>query len=72
LAESERSPLPWAQRLGYLLERAGATNLAAPLAERVAARAKEYVPLRPRKPVARASRDGRWQVLVNEAIEAEL
>jgi len=71
LGESERSPLPWAQRLGYLLERAGARNLAAPLAEHVAARAKEYVPLRPRKPVARASRDGRWQVLVNETIEAD-
>lgn len=71
LSESRHSPLPWAQRLGYLLERAGAANLTAPLAEHVAVRAKEYVPLRPRKSVARASRDGRWQVVVNEAIEAD-
>jgi predicted transcriptional regulator of viral defense system len=71
LAVSEHSPLPWAQRLGYLLERAGAAHLTAPLAEHVAARAKEYVPLRSRKSVARAARDSRWQVLVNEAVEPD-
>ncbi len=72
LAETERSPLPWTQRLGYLLERVEAASLAAPLLELVAARAKEYVPLRTRKPVARASRDARWRLLVNEAVEADL
>ena len=72
LAETERSPLPWTQRLGYLLDRAGAANLAAPLAAHVASRAKEYVPLRPRKSVARASRDSRWRLLVNEVVEADL
>jgi predicted transcriptional regulator of viral defense system len=72
LAETVRSPMPWAQRLGYLLEHAGAANLAAPLAEHVASRAKEYVPLRPRKSVARALRDARWRLLVNEGIEADL
>lgn len=72
LAETERSPLPWVQRLGYLLEHADAANLAAPLAEHVASRAREYVPLRPRKSVARASRDSRWRLLVNEEVEADL
>jgi predicted transcriptional regulator of viral defense system len=72
LAETERSPLPWAQRLGYLLERAGADGLAVQLAEHVAFHAKEYVPLRPRKSIARASRDSRWRLLVNEEVEADL
>ena len=72
LAETERSPLPWAQRLGYLLERAEAAHLAAPLAEHVAAHAKEYVPLRPKKSIAHATRDRRWRLLVNEEVEVDL
>ena len=72
LAETERSPLPWTQRLGYLLERVEAANLAASLAEHVAVHAKEYVPLRPRKSVARAKRDSRWRLFVNEAVEPDL
>jgi predicted transcriptional regulator of viral defense system len=72
LAETGHSPLPWAQRLGYVLERVKAVNLAAPLAEHVAIHAKEYVPLRPGKSVARATRDSRWRLLVNEAVEADL
>jgi hypothetical protein len=72
LAETERSPLPWARRLGYLLEHADAADLAAPLAEHVASWAKEYVPLRPRKSIARASRDSRWRRLLNEEVEADL
>ena len=72
LAETERSPLPWDQRLGYLLERVEAANLAAPLAEHVAAHTKEYVPLRPRKSVVRPTRDSRWRLFVNEAVEADL
>ena len=72
LAETGRSPLPWTQRLGYLLERVEAVDLAVPLAEHVAIHAKEYVPLRPRKSVARASRDSRWRLFVNEEVEADL
>lgn len=72
LAASERSPLPWSQRLGYLLERVEAANLAVALARHVAVHAKEYVPLRSRKSVTRASRDTRWRLLVNETIEADM
>lgn len=71
VAEVEHSPVPWAQR-GYLLERAGAKALAAPLAEHVAARTKEYVPLWPRRPAARASHLPRWRLLLNEAVEPDL
>ena len=72
LAETARSPLPWSQRLGYLLERVGAASLAAPLAAHVSFRVKEYVPLRPRKSIARASRDSRWRLIVNEEVETDL
>jgi predicted transcriptional regulator of viral defense system len=72
LAETEHSPLPWTQRLGYLLERVEALNLAAPLAEYVARHAKEYVPLRSRRSIVRASRSSRWRILVNEDVEVDL
>jgi predicted transcriptional regulator of viral defense system len=72
LAETARSPLPWTQRLGYLLERVESTNLAAPLADYVAMRAKEYVPLRPKKSIARAPRDSRWRIIVNERVEVDV
>jgi predicted transcriptional regulator of viral defense system len=39
------SPVPWAQRLGFLLELAGAPALGDPLAKRVSEEAGEYVPL---------------------------
>jgi predicted transcriptional regulator of viral defense system len=71
LAETEHSPLPWTQRLGYLLERVDATKLAAPLADHVADHTTEYVPLRPRKSVVDATRDTRWRLFVNEEVEAE-
>jgi hypothetical protein len=69
--ESERSPLPWAQRLGFLLQLVGAADRAGPLAERVALTVKEYVPLACRRPVAGARRDARWKLLVNEQVEAD-
>jgi len=67
-----RSPLPWAQRLGYVLDRVGAESLAAPLFAHVARRIKDYVPLRARKPARRGQRDARWRVIVNERIEVDL
>ncbi len=70
--EAAHSPLPWAQRLGYLLERGGFAELAQPLATHVAQRAAEYVPLRPRRTIAVKPRDARWLVVVNEAVEPDL
>jgi predicted transcriptional regulator of viral defense system len=72
LAEIVHSPLPWTQRLGYLLEKVDAANLAAPLLERVTLDAKEYVPLRPKKSVAGARRDSRWRLFVNDEVEPDL
>jgi predicted transcriptional regulator of viral defense system len=72
LSETKRSPLPWTQRLGYLLEQVQAAKLAAPLADHVAVHAKEYVPLRPAKSIAKSPRDPRWRLWVNEVVEADL
>ncbi len=70
--EVERAPLPWAQRLGYLLERVEAEDLAARLFDVVDDRARDYVPLRARKACAGTPRDRRWRLLVNDDVEAEL
>ncbi|MBN1334909.1 MAG: type IV toxin-antitoxin system AbiEi family antitoxin [Deltaproteobacteria bacterium] len=70
--EIPRSPLPWTQRLGFLLESVGAPRLAAPLAAHVERHAREYAPLRPGRPAEGASRDARWRLLLNEAVEPDL
>jgi predicted transcriptional regulator of viral defense system len=57
--------LPWAQRLGYLLDRVGATSATGPLAEYVASRAPTTTLLDPRSPKADAPRDARWRVSAN-------
>ena len=72
LAETAHSPLPWTQRLGYLLELVGAPGRAALLEKHVAGHAKEYTPLRPGKPSGRASRDTRWRLLINDTVEPDL
>ncbi len=65
------SPTPWAQRLGYLLDRVGATELTPPLAEVVARAASHVTPLAPELPMRGAGRDRRWRVAVNVAVEPE-
>lgn len=72
LAAASLSPLPWAQRLGFLLEQTGQEKLASPLVEYVHSRAKEYVPLRPRGSIHKAGRDPRWHLLINEKVEPDL
>ncbi|MCX7038287.1 MAG: type IV toxin-antitoxin system AbiEi family antitoxin [Spirochaetes bacterium] len=72
LQESVHSPLPWAQRLGFLLERVGAVELSKALSARVRAEADEYVPLRVGRAASAAPRDKRWRILVNENVEPDL
>lgn len=73
LAEVSRySPLPWAQRLGYLLERFTTLKRIEPLHKYVSGWAKEYVPLRPGGKTQGAPRDERWKLLVNDAVEPDL
>lgn len=71
LAEAARTAddVAAAQRLGYLLEQAGAGDKAGPLLMWVEAARPRTVPLRPDRPAANAIRDRRWMLLVNEKIE---
>ena len=66
------SPIPWAQRLGYLLERVGAQERAAALGEYVARSATETVPLSTAHRLGRSERDARWKLAVNVGVEADL
>jgi predicted transcriptional regulator of viral defense system len=60
-----------AQRLGHLLELAGASAISEQLAAWVDQRHPRFVPLRPDRSVKSAARDVRWRVLVNERVEVE-
>jgi len=66
------SPAPWAQRLGYLLERVGAERKAASLAHYVERMATETTPLLPGRTVVGARRDPRWKLQVNVDVESEI
>ncbi len=61
----EIAEIPWVQRLGYLLDVAGAGSVADPLAEFVAANAAHATPLDPRLPWTGTPRDPRWKVALN-------
>jgi len=70
LAKAE-GDLSNAQRLGHVLEQVGGGEVAASLAEWIAAQRPRFVPLRPGHRSRRATKDMRWRVIVNEKIEAE-
>ena len=83
-AAAAAAPLPWAQRLGYLLERVGASEKAAPLKEYVRRRARESAPLLANAPKPSKSpdprrarrdnvaRDAGWKLYVNAEVQPEL
>ncbi len=71
-AAAAAAPVPWAQRLGYLLERAGVGERAGALKEFVRARAHESTLLLPKKPRGRATRNEDWKLLVNTEVEIDL
>jgi hypothetical protein len=66
------SPVPWAQRLGYLLERVGAERNAASLAHYVERLVTETTPLLPGRTIVGARRDARWKLHVNVDVESEI
>ncbi len=65
------SQLPHAQRLGYLLDRIGVNDVAAPLAQWIAQEQPRVVPLRPGRPLNKAVKDSRWRLFVNETVEVD-
>lgn len=66
------SPIPWAQRLGYLLELVGEPERAPDLAEYVARTAMETAALSTMHSRGRSRRDSRWKLVVNVEVEPDL
>ena len=64
-------PLPWVQRLGYLLERLDQAQLAQGLKGYVQTHAREATPLQPSISVENQPRDQAWKIIVNADVEAE-
>lgn len=71
-AAAAAAPLPWAQRLGYLLEIMHAHNVAGPLKDYVRAHAKEYTTLVPGRWLGDGDRIRDWKLVVNASVEAEV
>ena len=71
VAVANLSPAPWAQRVGYLLERVGAEQKAALLARYVENSVNENAPLLPGRNLIGARRDARWKLSVNINVEPE-
>jgi len=73
LATAARTaPVPWAQRLGYLLEHLGFDSKTAPLKEYVRKHSKQWILLLPKAPDKRSHRNKGWKLNVNTKVEAEL
>lgn len=65
------SPVPWVQRLGYLLEQVGAGDKTSPLAEYVASVVNETIALVPSAPSEGAPYNKRWHLLANFQVEPD-
>ena len=65
------APVPWAQRLGYLLENVGGGEKTAPLRAYVRKQVQRSATLLPTAPHELARRDSDWKLYINTEIEAE-
>jgi predicted transcriptional regulator of viral defense system len=70
-AVAATAPLPWAQRLGYLLERVGAAAATPPLERYVRQHARQSAPLARTAKFSHSQRDERWKLYINAEIEDE-
>ncbi|MEX0735310.1 MAG: type IV toxin-antitoxin system AbiEi family antitoxin [Steroidobacteraceae bacterium] len=66
------APIPWAQRLGYLLERVGTSDKSEPLKAFVRARATEFTLLLPKAPRNNAVRNRDWKLIVNVEVDVDV
>lgn len=64
-------PMPWVQRLGYLLERIGEAPRAERLKEYVRAKARDTVSLLPSADRSDHPRNRDWKLIVNADVESE-
>ncbi len=71
-AVAATAPLPWAQRLGYLLERVDAGGKTERLKSYVRARAHDTALLLPGAQRKKATRDESWKLLINADVEPDL
>ncbi len=69
IAASRTAPIPWAQRLGYLLEFGGFVEKAASLKAHVRRHAKQSAVLLPAAPHRPSQRDKGWKLYVNADVE---
>lgn len=69
---AETAPLPWAQRLGYLLELVDEGEKTQPLQRFVEAHARDYALLSPGNEALAAKRRKRWKLVINTDVEPEL
>ena len=69
---SELSPIPWSQRLGFLLDLVGHSCRSEALADFVKNHATETAVLAPGGRTASANRNTRWKLLVNTDLEPDL
>jgi predicted transcriptional regulator of viral defense system len=65
------APVPWAQRLGYLLELVGAADRVAPLKAYVSSNARNYTYLQPAGRRSNVKRSPCWKLYVNADVEIE-
>jgi predicted transcriptional regulator of viral defense system len=69
---AQTAPVPWAQRLGYLLVKAGAGERAEALKSYVKEHARQTAVLLPTASSENAPRDVDWKLIVNADVEPEL
>jgi hypothetical protein len=66
------APIPWAQRLGFLLETVGAKETVEPLKSYVRTQARQMAVLLPAASHDGVRRDDGWKLFINASVEAEL
>lgn len=66
------APVPWGQRLGYLLEQVGASDKTIPLKAYVRKHARQSASLLPSAPHNQSRRDKDWKLYVNAEPEVEI
>jgi predicted transcriptional regulator of viral defense system len=72
VSAAQTAPLPWAQRLGYLLERAGAADKVASLKDYIHSVAPENTALLPQESTGGKRRDVHWKLIVNADVEPDV
>ena len=69
---ADLSPIPWSQRLGYILDLVEHSARGKQLASFVEARVTETAPLIPSAETSSARRDDRWKLWINADLEPDL